>query len=567
MLRRRLESRVGWEAVIIYTAAALLFGRHTIAHAGSVFPGLNISDSWELNWPFAWFPYALTHGLNPWYTHAQWSPTGLNVAAATSFPLLAMVFAPVTWIWGPIVSANLANLGATVVTGWATYLLCRYVSKDRAAALVGGATVGFGTYLIVQMWAGHTLLTVFFCPQLAALAVLRYLDGAISRRRVTTELSLCLIVQLFISTEIFATMTLFGGILLVLGYMFGTSEIRVGIRNLIVPLAIAYGVTVVLSADYLYWLVKGVPAYVAGIGSQFPTDVMAYVVPTDVTWIGGPQFASVYDLFSWSSSETDAYLGVPLILIIVRWLCTRWQTRLARFLTAAIGVSVVWTLGSTLYVAGKPTIWLPYRLVSGLPVMRMILEGRVAVFTELLVAVVLTLWLAERRGGTVVKRAAKWAAALLALAFVVPNLVGVSPWYQGNRAIPTFFSTDVYRSYIKRGATILPINWSFNSPALMWQADDDMYYNLAGGYFTLSIPRGWTASQTVNDLWNNTPQPGDGLGLRSILEKRHVDDVVVEPTDMATWQSTLRAAGLTHPRSVGGIYLYRGPWRGSGAAQ
>ena len=146
--------------------------RHSLACTGSVFPGRTLADSWELNWPFAWFPYALIHGLNPWYTHAQWAPTGLNVASATSFPLLAMVFAPVTWIWGPIVSANLASLGATVVTGWATYLLCRYVSKDRAAALIGGATVGFGTYLIVQMWAGHTLLTVFFCPQFAALAVL-----------------------------------------------------------------------------------------------------------------------------------------------------------------------------------------------------------------------------------------------------------------------------------------------------------------------------------------------------------------------------------------------------------
>ena len=184
-LRWIKESPVGWEAIVIYTAVALLFGRHTIAHAGSVFPGINVPDSWELNWPFAWFPYALTHGLNPWYTHAQWAPTGINVAAATSFPLLAMVFAPVTWIWGPIVSANLANLGATVVTAWATYLLCRYVSKNRAAALIGGATVGFGTYLLLQMWAGHTLLTVFFCPQFAALAVLRYLDGAIGRRRVT----------------------------------------------------------------------------------------------------------------------------------------------------------------------------------------------------------------------------------------------------------------------------------------------------------------------------------------------------------------------------------------------
>ncbi len=562
-LGRLRGSVAGWEAVIIYSVVALVLGRHTIAHLGSVFSGTNMPDSWELNWPFAWFPYALTHGLNPWYTHAQWAPTGLNVAAATSFPLLALVFTPVTLIWGPVVAANLVNLGATVVTAWATYLLCRYVSKDRAAALVGGATVGFGSYVLLQMWAGHALMTIFFCPQFAALAVLRYLDGAISRRRVTAELALCLVGQMFISTEIFATMTLFGGVLLLLGYLFGASGIRAGIRSLIIPLALSYGVTLLLAADYLYWLLKGTPAYAAGIGSGFPTDVMGYVVPTNLTWIGGSQFASVYARFDWNSAESDAYLGLPLILISLRWLGTRWRAPRGRFLAPALAISVLWTLGPTLYVDGKPTIWLPYRLVSGLPFIKLILESRVAVYTELLAALVLTLWLADRKRTVGTRRRIKWAVALLAAIFLIPNPVDIDPRLQSERSIPTFFASDTYRGYIKRGATILPINWGFSSPSLMWQADDEFYYNLASGYFTLNFPPGWTATQTVDDLWNNVPQAGDGPGLRTILEQHHVDDVVVEPGDMATWKRALRAAGLTNALHVGGIYLYRGPWRNS----
>jgi hypothetical protein len=562
VLRRLKESPVGWEAIIIYSVVAVVLGRHTIAHAGSVFPGINIPDSWELNWPFEWFPYALIHGLNPWYTHAMWAPTGLNMAAATSFPLLALVFTPITLIWGPLVSANIASLGATVLTGWATYLLCRYVSKDRAAALIGGATVGFGSYVLLQMWAGHALMTVFFCPQFAALAVLRYLDGAIGQRRVTVELALCLVVEMYISTEIFATMTLFGGILLLLGYAFGTSHIRAQLRTLIFPLVIAYGVTLVLSAYYLYWLLKGTPAYAAGIGAKFPTDALGYLVPTNLTWIGGRQFASVYQLFDWDSAESDAYLGLPLILISLRWLCTRLQTRRARFLAVAAAISVLWTLGSTLYVAGKPTIWLPYRLVSGLPLIKLILEGRMAVYTELLAAVILTLWLADRSRASSMKRAMKWAAALLAPICLIPNLVNINTYLQQNRSIPTFFATDIYRSYIKRGATILPISWGFDSPSLMWQADDDLYYNLASGYFTLSFPPGWTATQTVTDLWNNQPQAGDGPGLRTVLEQHHVDDVVVDLGDFSAWKRTLQAAHLGKRLYVGGIYLYRGPWHG-----
>jgi hypothetical protein len=548
------ESKLGWEAIIIYTALAVLFGRHTVAHLGSVCSCGEIPDSWEIAWPFSWFPYALTHGLNPWYTHSQWAPFGFNVAGVTSFPLPAMVLAPVTWLWGAIVSANVANLGATVITGWATYQLCRYVSKDRLAALVAGATVGFGAYVLMQMWAGHIVMTLFFVPQFVGLVVLRYLDGAISRTRVAVELTLCLIVQLFTSAEIFVTMSLWGGVLLLLGYGLGTREIRAGIRNLILPLAIAYGVTLVLSGDYLYWALKA-PKYAIGIGSIWPTDLLSYVTPTTTTWIGGSAFASVYALFN-LGAETDAYLGVPLILIAVRWLSTHWRLRTSKFLTAASVISILWTLGPALHIAGKSTIWLPYRIVAGLPVMNMILEARTAVYTELLAAVILSLWLADRRR----RPFAKWVAALVAALFVFPNLADVSPAYVTERPVPRFFATNIYRSYIKRGATIMTIDWSESSPALMWQAADGMYYRLAGGYFTTTRPPGWTGNPTIIDLWYNTPQSGDGPELRRLLIQRHVEDLVVTPPGMAVWRNTLLIAGLRRPIRVGGIYLYRRSW-------
>lgn len=553
-LRWLRDSPVGWEAVIVYTAMALLFGRHTVAHLGSNCSCSELADSWQLTWPFAWFPYALTHGLNPWYTHALWNPPGFNVAGVTSFPLPAILFAPVTWLWGPIVASNLAILAAMVLTAWATYQLCRYVSKDRAAALVAGATLGFGTYVLLQMGVGHIFMTLFVGPQLMAFAALRYMDGAIGRRRVIVELTVALIIQLFTGQEVLVTMTLFGGVLLLLGYALGTREIRIGLRKLILPLVIGYGVTLVLSGDFLYWAARA-PKYSIGIGNAWPTDLLSYVIPTTTTWVGGPQFASVYGLFN-LSAESVAYIGLPLILIALRWICTRWQRKLSRFLAAASVLSVLWTLGPALHVAGKATMWLPYRLIAGLPVINQILESRTAVYTELLAAVMLSLWLADRRR----RPWLKWVAALVAALCVFPNFVDVSAAYDSPRGIPSFFATDMYRSYIKRGATVLPISWGYWSPSLMWQADDAMYYRLASGYFTLTPPPGWPNTGVIADLWNNTPNPADGPALRSLLIARHVDDVVVLPGDMAQWAGVLSSAGLSHPISVGGIYLYRGQW-------
>jgi hypothetical protein len=553
-----------WQALLIYSALAALLGRHTLAHMATGCACSEISDAWEVTWPFAWFPHALTHGLNPWYTHAMWNPPGLNAAGITSIPLPAMVLAPVTWLWGALVASNVANLGAPVVTAWATYHLCRYVSKDRAAALVGGATLGFGTYELLQMSAAHIVVTIVIAPQFAALAVLRYLDGNIGRKRLIAELTVCFVVQLFSSSEIFFTMTAFGVALLLIGYALGSPEIRTRLRSLVIPLVIAYAVTAVLSADYLYWILKS-PKYAIGIGSSFSTDLLDYFIPTTKTWIGGSGFHSAYALFD-VGAENGAYLGVPLILITVRWICTHWQLRVARFLTAAICLSILWTFGPTLHVAGQPTISMPYRLLSGLPLFNMVLDSRIAVYTGLLAAVILSLWLADRRspGGGRWKPLLKWIVALAAAAFVLPNFVDINPGYNSTRPTPTFFATNMYRSYLKPGANVFPIEWGFYSPSLMWQAQDGIYYNLASGYFTPTPLKTWLGdgtTTTVNDLWYNTPRRGDGAGLRSILIRRHVDDVVVTETGMGTWKKALRGAGLRNPIHVGEIYLYKGPWR------
>jgi hypothetical protein len=552
---------MGWEALIIYTVLAVLFGRHTVGHLGSVCTCSQMPDSWQASWPFTWFPYALTHGLNPWYTHAIWNPPGFDVAGGTTFPLPAIVFWPVTAIWGPLVSANAANLCAPVLTAWATYHLCRYVSKDRAAALIGGASVGFGAYVIQQMWSGHIFMTMFAAPQFATLAALRYVDGAIGRRRVIVELTVCLVAQLFTSSEVFATMTLFAAVLFVTGYATGTKHIRDRLRSLILPIVVAYGVTVVLSADYLYWILKA-PKYAIGIGSEWPTALVSYVIPNPNTWIGGSTFSSAYQSLTLGIGQ-NAYIGVPLILISLIWLWSRRRLRVARFLAAATAISVLWTLGSTLWLVGKPTIWMPYRLLSGLPVFNLILEDRTAVFTELLVAVMLTLWLADRRRRPVMK----WIAGLVAVVCVLPNLLSVSPAFdtETTPVIPPLFATSMYKHYIARGATVMPIAWGWGSSDLVWQARDDLYYKLANGYFILGLPSTWTGSPIYGDLYGNTPHAGDGPQMRTLLVSRHIDDVVVAPANIATWKATFRQAGMGRPIYVGGMYLYRGPWRAPGA--
>ena len=61
-------------------------------------------------WSFAWWQHALATGQNPFVSHAVYAPDGINLAWATSVPGLAIPFAPLTWLFGPVASYNVAAL-------------------------------------------------------------------------------------------------------------------------------------------------------------------------------------------------------------------------------------------------------------------------------------------------------------------------------------------------------------------------------------------------------------------------------------------------------------------------
>ena len=131
------------------------------------------------------------------------------MAGTTASLLLAAVVAPITLLWGPIVSLNVVMILAPAVSAWAANRLCRHITGAAWPSLLAGATYGFSTYEIAQL-VGHPQMVVMICPPLVALCVIRLLDGTLSTRRFVIELSGLLIVQTFLSVEVLFTMTLVG---------------------------------------------------------------------------------------------------------------------------------------------------------------------------------------------------------------------------------------------------------------------------------------------------------------------------------------------------------------------
>src|ERR1700693_4947853 len=65
-------------------------------------------DATLIIWSFAWWPHAIVHGLNPIVSHFVWAPDGVDLMWVGSVAGLAIPFAPLTLIIGPIAAYNVA---------------------------------------------------------------------------------------------------------------------------------------------------------------------------------------------------------------------------------------------------------------------------------------------------------------------------------------------------------------------------------------------------------------------------------------------------------------------------
>ena len=109
----RRPRRVGGVDVAYWVGSVLLVvGITTWLYGPHVFDAHWIlnkpADDWAQEvWFLGWPAFAIVHGHNPLFTTWLNYPSGMNLMENTSMPLLGIVFAPVTWLAGPIVTYSL----------------------------------------------------------------------------------------------------------------------------------------------------------------------------------------------------------------------------------------------------------------------------------------------------------------------------------------------------------------------------------------------------------------------------------------------------------------------------
>jgi hypothetical protein len=502
-------------------------------------------------WFLAWWPHALLHGINPFVTHELFAPGATNLGAVDLVPGAAILAAPITLLFGPLVAYNLVSLAAPLLAATFAFLLCRYVSGSVLAALVGGYIFGFSPYLLGHL-EGHLDLILIFPIPAAVHLTLRLIDGRISRRAYVPLMTLAIGFLVLSQLELTLLFILLGACTFAVALLL-VGDARSRILAALPTVAAAGVLAAIVTSVFIYYALTGPTSagFFNGYSDTYVADALGFLTPTTLIRLGRAWFAPVSATFTGNLAETEVYVGIVLAAVLARFAITRWAATATRILVVMLGLVVVLMLGPHLHVAGRPTVPLPWNWLDRLPLLGRVAPVRMAAFMYLVVSVMVALWL----GRTVPGRlgAAKWAVALLAVLTLVPN-VGSGVW-RGVTRNPPFFRAGLYRSVIPRDSIVLPVPFAQWDSSMLWQAETGFRFRIADGYVGALLPPGFAADLGSPPLSQPSGEPQPAV-LRHFLAARRVSTVLVDASDPAQWPAALSAIGL-HGTLTGGEYVYR----------
>jgi len=557
-------------ALLFYAASSIAqFGVPVLAGISSRYVGWGADPATHM-WFLAWWPHAIAHGLNPFTTHLVWAPSGYDLAGSTGIPGPSLLLAPITALAGPVVSYNVLALAAPALSAWSAYFLCRRITGRFAASVVGGYLFGFSTYELGQL-TGHPNLVLVPLVPLAVLLVLRRLSGQLGAKAFVSFMALVLVGQFLISTEVFFTMTMFGGIGLILAAAF-FGDHRGALVRAAGLIALAYLIAAVPLAPYLYHVARSAsrsPIY-SFYPSLYSTDALNFVVPTPLTLVGRHRFAEVARKFSGNISEQSGYVSVPLAASVLVFAVTRWRKAATRFLVIMLAVVLAASVGPTLRVKGSDTVAFPWRALIHLPLVKYVLPSRLMMYAFLLVAVIVALWLADpakdqsegpsrdagKRLPALDPAWARWAVILVGVALLLPNLS--YPAWRSSVNTPAFFADGLFRTRLPFGANVIIIPYADRGNAMLWQAQAGFAFRMAEGYVSVVPPPEFSGWPILKTLYSGELIPEADRELRAFLRDKGVVAIIVVKGRTGPWPQLFGPLDPS-PEDVGGVLLYRVP--------
>jgi hypothetical protein len=497
-------------------------------------------DPFVYIWCLNWWPYAVFHHLNPSISDFIWSPTGFPMWWANSIPTLAVLFAPVTLIFGAIRAWNVMAVTAPAINAYAAFFLLRYLTKNAYAAFTGALAFGFSSYVTAEQLGHISLSLVPFVP-LSVLLVLKRANRELERRPFIVTMSVLAIMQFGVSTEVLATTAFFG--LIAFGVLYRSYADTHDLKGVAADTVIAGLISILVLSPALYYMAIGSSQLPKEINppEMFSSDLLNFIVPNPTMFFGSERFAPLSSKFTGNFSEQGAYLGFILVAISILAVIRSWGRLWAKPLVVMLLVTVICSLGPSLWIAGLNThIPLPWKIFVHVPIIKHALPSRFSLYSTFIVSIFLTFWLAS--GGAAKTVRARYAAMVAGLVLLIPN----PAFYQfGSVETPALFSPETVKAKLGNDANVVVLPFGYLGNSMLWQYNSGMSFRMAGGYVGFVPQSMWKykAIMYFYDAEQAPTQDAFNEAVAVFCKDNHVTEIVIGPGT----SSSLTAAVMAMP--------------------
>ncbi len=410
-------------ALLVFLVLTLLFNSQIVLHPGSIFGSPTADFSYHY-WHTWWGPEAVAHLENPLSTRLLFYPDGAGLYWRDIAILTILAAAPITWLFGAVLSYNLIYLASFFLAGWGAWALVHYLTGSRLAALGAGIAYAFspGHFLTYsQQVASHIQWIPFM-----VLCILQ-----LRRER-------CIWYGVWAGVWLAASIlgSLYYGIysaLLVAGMGFWflvvpsdkVQEPWPWVKGLLACFVTAGVLTSFRTLPMILEALRGTRIEMPSPGTR--ADLLGMTVRSG--------FRAAPEVYSWPAFfGIVVTLGALLALFQVGWR----RTRLWVF--TGLGFFSI-TLGNTLHVEGRefPSIPMPADVLHRIPFLTSLRAyHRASVFVILALAVLYGLWLAQLMKPTGRGRTVRHGLAVLAILLSVAEFLPPSR-HPDPRQVPPFY--------------------------------------------------------------------------------------------------------------------------------
>ena len=440
---------------------------------------------------FAWFmryeATAIAHGRLPALTTAALNPpSGVSLMWNTSLLLPGVLLAPLTLLAGPQVTLTVVLTLGFAGSAASLFVVLRRWGASTSAAAIGGAVYGFSPALL-NSGIGHYHLQFAVLPPLIIDALLGIVTGRGNAVRAGAWLGLLAAAQLFTGEELLSDTTLAGLVLVAVLVANQPRAVSAKARHAAIGMATAATVMVLICGHALWAQFHGplrehYDLRVTHYTSFLSAHPAVFVTPPGDLLFHTSASAAAAARYPAHISEYLAYLGWPLLVVLVAAAIRYWRHPPVRVMAMTFALLELLSLGDSYRVIGP---FLPWHWLQGLPVLGELIPDRLAILADGAAGAVLAFSLdrARRAARSADRRRGRLATAVAVLAVLplVPLPFAVTPL----TPVPAGWQAAFARLRLAPGARVLvvPIPDNHFSQPMRWEADTGEPASMIGGFF------------------------------------------------------------------------------------